>query len=104
MRAKHVATHDVGANTLAEIVRALEKQGVTVLIKGVPEQHMSLMRSVGVIDALRDRRHLFDAFPAALEHARSHVRRNDAARNSEVEPAEVAPEERAEVSRITKTR
>ncbi|GGK68822.1 SulP family inorganic anion transporter [Ornithinimicrobium pekingense] len=64
-----------GANTLAEIVRALERQGVTVLIKGVPSQHMALMRSVGVIDALRDRRHLFDAFPDALEHARGHVRR-----------------------------
>ena len=46
-----------GANTLAEIVRALERQGVTVLIKGVPSQHMALMRSVGVIDAL-------DRFPA----------------------------------------
>lgn len=64
-----------GANTLAEIVRALERQGVTVLIKGVPSRHMALMQSVGVIDALRDRRHLFDSFPPALEHARSHVRR-----------------------------
>lgn len=65
-----------GANTLAEIVRSLERQGVTVLIKGVPDRHLALMRSVGVIDSLRDRRHLFDEFPAALEHARSHVRRD----------------------------
>ncbi|WP_247091187.1 SulP family inorganic anion transporter [Ornithinimicrobium sp. F0845] len=72
-----------GANTLAEIVRALEKQGVTVLIKGVPSRHMALMRSVGVIDALRDRRHLFDEFPPALEHARSHVRRSAESRASE---------------------
>ncbi|RIK16732.1 MAG: sodium-independent anion transporter [Acidobacteria bacterium] len=70
-----------GANTLAEIVRALERQGVTVLIKGVPDRHMALMRSVGVIDALRDRRHLFDSFPPALEHARSHVRRSAASRD-----------------------
>ena len=69
-----------GANTLAEIVRALEKQGVTVLIKGVPSRFMPLMRSIGVIGALRDYRHLFDEFPAALEHARSHVRRNAASR------------------------
>ncbi len=68
-----------GANTLAEIVRTLEKQGVTVLIKGVPSRHMALLRSVGVIDALRHRNHLFATFPPALEHARSHVRRNDAA-------------------------
>ena len=65
-----------GANTLAEIVRALERQGVTVLIKGVPDRHMALLRSVGVIDALRDRRHLFPNFPPALAHARSHVRRS----------------------------
>jgi len=69
-----------GANTLGEIVRALERQGVTVLIKGVPSRHMALMRSVGVIDSLRDQRHLFDDFPPALEHARSHVRRNAEAR------------------------
>jgi sulfate permease, SulP family len=71
-----------GANTLAEIVRALERQGVTVLIKGVPNRHLALLRSVGVIDALRDRRHLFGGFPPALEHARSHVRRNAAARRT----------------------
>lgn len=65
-----------GANTLAEIVTALERQGVTVLIKGVPRQHLALLRSVGVLDALRDQRHLFDSFPPALEHARSHVRRS----------------------------
>lgn len=69
-----------GANTLAEIVRALEKQGVTVLIKGVPNRLMALMRSVGVISSLRDRRHLFHTVPPALEHARSHVRRSAAAR------------------------
>lgn len=73
-----------GANTLAEIVRALEKQGVTVLIKGVPSRWMPLMRSVGVIGALRDYRHLFDTFPPALEHARSHVRRNAGRRAAEM--------------------
>ena len=82
-----------GANTLAEIVRALERQGVTVLIKGVPERHVALMRSVGVFGALRDRRHLFDNFPPALEHARSHVRRSADARSDrlEVEPADHDP-------------
>lgn len=69
-----------GANTLAEIVRSLEGQGVTVLIKGVPSRHLALMRSVGVIAALRDQRHLFATFPLALEHARSHVLRAEAAR------------------------
>lgn len=85
-----------GANTLAEIVRALERQGVTVLIKGVPSRHVPLLRSVGVFDALRDRRHLFDSFPPALEHARSHVRRNAQARAQHVERAsdvDLAPAE-----------
>lgn len=77
-----------GANTLAEIIRSLEKQGVTVLVKGVPSRHMALLRSVGVIEALRDPRHLFDRFPDALEHARSHVRRAEAARRTR---ATVAP-------------
>jgi len=80
-----------GANTLAEIVTALERQGVTVLIKGVPARFLPLMHSVGVIDALRDRRHLFDSFPPALEHARSHVRRNAAQRaRKPITPAEAA--------------
>ena len=71
-----------GANTLAEIVRALERQGVTVLIKGVPTRHTPLLHSVGVFDALRHQNHLFDNFPPALEHARSHVRRSAEAREA----------------------
>ena len=78
-----------GANTLAEIVRALENQGVTVLIKGVPAAHLPLMQSVGVIDSLRHQRHLFDTFPPALEHARSHVRRSAQSRLSQERPAPV---------------
>lgn len=78
-----------GANTLAEIVRALESQGVTVLIKGVPAAHLPLMQSVGVIDSLRHQRHLFDTFPPALEHARSHVRRSAQSRLSQERPAPV---------------
>ena len=77
-----------GANTLAEIVRALERQGVTVLIKGVPSRHVPLLLSVGVFGALRHHKHLFDSFPPALEHARSHVRRSAQvrARSAEGEP------------------
>lgn len=65
-----------GAHILADIVTALERRGVTVLIKGVQPGHEDLFREVGVLDAVRDHRHLFDALPAAVAHARSHVTRD----------------------------
>jgi SulP family sulfate permease len=46
-----------------------------VLIKGVREGHTELFRTVGVLDALRDQRHLFADLPAAIAHARRHVTR-----------------------------
>jgi SulP family sulfate permease len=64
-----------GAHVLSEIVRRLEARGVTVLIKGVREGHTELFRAVGVLDALRHQRHLFDDLPSAIDHARSHVAR-----------------------------
>ena len=67
-----------GAHVLSEIVHRLEARGVTVLIKGVREGHTELFRTVGVLDALRDQRHLFDDLPAAIAHARRHVARETA--------------------------
>ena len=67
-----------GAHVLSEIVTRLEARGVTVLIKGVREGHTELFRAVGVLGALRDQRHLFDELPAAIDHARSHIRREAA--------------------------
>jgi SulP family sulfate permease len=64
-----------GAQILAEIVRGLERRGITVLIKGVQESHTVLFRRVGVLAALRHHKHLFVDFEGALEHARSHVER-----------------------------
>lgn len=68
-----------GAQVLAELVAGLERRGVTVLVKGIQDRHLSLARRVGVIDALRDERHLFDDLGAAVAHARSHVERERAA-------------------------
>jgi SulP family sulfate permease len=68
-----------GAHILSEIVHRLEGRGVTVLIKGVREGHTELFRTVGVLDALRHQRHLFDRLPDAIEHARSHIAREAAA-------------------------
>lgn len=65
-----------GAHTLVEVISALELRGVTVLLKGVQPQHLDLVTNVGVIRSLRHHKHLFTSLPEAVEHARSHVRRN----------------------------
>lgn len=77
-----------GAQVLAQIVRSLERRGITVLIKGVRDSHSDLFRSVGVLAALRHHKHLFVDFDSALEHARSHVERE---RDPETKP-ETEPE------------
>lgn len=64
-----------GARILSEVVRAFERRGITVLIKGVKDSHVELFRHVGVLGALRHHKHLFDDLPSAIEHARSHVER-----------------------------
>lgn len=64
-----------GARAISDIVHAMERRGVTVLLSGIRPGHEELFRSVGVLSALRDHRHLFEDLDAAVEHARSHVRR-----------------------------
>ena len=64
-----------GAQVLAQLVTTLEGRDVTVLVKGIQPQHLELATRVGVVDALRDRAHLFDTLEPAVEHARSHVLR-----------------------------
>ena len=64
-----------GARIIADLVQALERRGVTVLVKGVQPHHMRLITRVGVLDSLRHQKHLFADLDAAVEHARDHVRR-----------------------------
>jgi SulP family sulfate permease len=64
-----------GARALGDIVHALERRGITVLIKGIQPGHEELFRTVGVLDALRHHKHLFADLERAVEHARSHIRR-----------------------------
>ncbi|WP_164205801.1 SulP family inorganic anion transporter [[Micrococcus luteus] ATCC 49442] len=71
-----------GAHALVEVISALELRGITVLLKGVRPDHLALVTNVGVIRSLRHHKHLFEDLPAAVEHARSHVRRNAAAANA----------------------
>jgi SulP family sulfate permease len=71
-----------GARILSEIVQSLERRGVTVLIKGVQPGHEELFRTVGVLGALRHQNHLFADLPPAIEHARSHIRRQGGERSA----------------------
>lgn len=67
-----------GAHMLGELTQALERRGITVLIKGVQPRHEELFRSVGVLAALRHHNHLFADLPSAIAHARTHVQRETA--------------------------
>ncbi|MBG6054589.1 SulP family sulfate permease [Salinibacterium sp. CAN_S4] len=67
-----------GARVITEMVHALERRGVTVLIKGIQPGHLTVATKVGVIASLRHQKHLFTELPAAVEHARSHDGRDAA--------------------------
>jgi sulfate permease, SulP family len=62
-----------GAHTLARIADELESRGVTVIIKGVQDEHLDLLTNVGVIDSLRHENHLIDSLDDAIAHARNHL-------------------------------
>ncbi|MEI5585513.1 SulP family inorganic anion transporter [Agromyces sp. CCNWLW213] len=64
-----------GAQVITELIHALERRGVTVLVKGIQGRHLELATRVGVIASLRHRNHLFDDLGAAVAHARGHTRR-----------------------------
>lgn len=65
-----------GARVITEMVHALERRGITVLIKGIQPGHLKVATRVGIIAALRHQNHLFTDLPAAVEHARSHITRS----------------------------
>ena len=69
-----------GARVITEIVNALERRGITVLIKGIQDRHLRLLTRVGVLESLRHHKHLFTELAPAVEHARSHVARAATAR------------------------
>ncbi|KUI16005.1 MFS transporter [Mycobacterium sp. GA-1285] len=71
-----------GANSLAQIATELEARGITVIIKGVRPEHMSLLSNVGVFDSLRHENHLMDSLDEAIDHARTHVTRLTLERSS----------------------
>lgn len=64
-----------GAQVLTELVHTLERREITVLIKGIPPEHLQLATRVGVIASLRHHNHLYTDLDPAIAHARSHIRR-----------------------------
>jgi SulP family sulfate permease len=67
-----------GARVITEMITALERRGVTVLIKGIQPRHVRLANRVGVISSLRHTNHLFTDLSGAVEHGRSHIAREAA--------------------------
>lgn len=67
-----------GAQVLQELVTGLERRGVTVLVKGIRQEHLAVARRVGVVAALRDEAHLVDDLAAAVARARAIVREAEA--------------------------
>lgn len=64
-----------GAQVITELITALERRGVTVLVKGIRPDHLGVARRVGVVSSLRHQNHLFDDLGLAVAHARDHVAR-----------------------------
>lgn len=62
-----------GAQVLTELVRTLEAEGITVLIKGIQDSHTRLIEKVGVVASLRHQNHLFSSLDEAIMHARTHI-------------------------------
>jgi SulP family sulfate permease len=68
-----------GAQALGEIVSELEDRGITVLLKGPRPEHLRVLTATGALSRLAHENHLFTDLDAALDHARSHARREDEA-------------------------
>lgn len=62
-----------GARVIGDVVRTLERRGITVLLKGIRPQHRTLVSRTGTLEALAHEEHLYDDLPAAIAHAREHV-------------------------------
>jgi SulP family sulfate permease len=82
------ALDTTGARAITELVRALERRGTTVLLKGLQPQHLQLATRLGVIDALSHKHHLFGSLDAAVAHARDHICRTT---NASIIAAMTAP-------------
>jgi SulP family sulfate permease len=73
LRLSHVRLLDAtGARALAELVETIERDGTTVILKGVRAEHAGLLERLSVT-ASRHPDHLHTDLDAAVAHARGHV-------------------------------
>jgi SulP family sulfate permease len=75
-----------GAKVITEMITALERRGITVLIKGIQPPHLRLANRVGIVSSLRHRNHLFTSLDDAVAHARNHVDREQVSPRPSSEP------------------
>lgn len=78
LRMRRVRVIDAsGANALKIIKDTLERRGVKLLISGLQPQPSALLEKMGLLEEVStERHHLFETTDAAIEHAWSHVVRN----------------------------
>lgn len=62
-----------GAHTLVDLVAALERRGIVVLIKGIQPRHKVLFDRLGITAQLRHHKHQFKNLDQAIAHARKHA-------------------------------
>jgi sulfate permease, SulP family len=78
LRMRRVRVIDAsGANALNTIFETLERRGVKLLFSGLQPQPTALLEKMGFLERITAKRdHLFENTDAAIEHAWSHVVRN----------------------------
>ena len=76
LRMSRVTAMDAtGATVLGDTITQLEGRGITVLLSGIRDTHLRVLRVLGIHQHLAHERHLFDTTPDAIAHARVHVGR-----------------------------
>ncbi|MCW2997809.1 MAG: sodium-independent anion transporter [Solirubrobacterales bacterium] len=71
LRMSRISTMDAtGAHILGDAISHLERRGITILMSGITDTHHELLTTLGVAQALRDKRRVFPDTPSAIAYAR----------------------------------
>jgi SulP family sulfate permease len=65
-----------GAHALEEIIEDLQSRGIAVVLQGVLAHQIPTLKAVGALRALSHSHHMVESIGEAIEHARTHVRRD----------------------------
>ncbi|MBC6461808.1 SulP family inorganic anion transporter [Actinomadura sp. HBU206391] len=77
LRMSRVSTIDAtGAHVLGDAITRLERRGIKVLLSGIRAGHDQVLSTLGVADHLRRDGLIFPDTPAAIAHARGHLRQS----------------------------